>query len=50
MRAADYNFLAINKVVNSPVAEFLHYLNYMVDFNEAEDEKIRQVNSGNGAK
>jgi len=45
MRAADYKYLEIDKVMGSPVAEFLHYLNYMVDFNEAEDEKIRKVNS-----
>lgn len=44
MKAADYKFLNVSKVVNSPVAEFLYYLNYMIEFNEAEDERIKKIN------
>jgi len=44
MKAADYKFLNVSKVVNSPAAEFLYYLNYMIDFNEAEDERIKKIN------
>jgi len=42
MIAADFKFLDISKVLDQPVAEFLHYLNYMTDRREAEDEEIKK--------
>jgi hypothetical protein len=44
IKAADYKLLNVGKVLNTPVAEFLYYLNYMIDFNEAEDERIKKIN------
>jgi hypothetical protein len=41
MVAADFKYLNVNKVLESPVAEFLHYLNYMTDRREAEDARIK---------
>jgi hypothetical protein len=42
-KAAGEDYLKISKVANTPIAEFLYFVNYQVDYNEVEDERIRKA-------
>ena len=43
---AKGEYLNIKEVVKTPVKEFLFFINYQIEYNEAEDEEIKKKNKG----
>jgi hypothetical protein len=42
-KASGNDYLKIKEIVNTPVAEFLYFINFQVEYNEVEDERIRKA-------